>query len=173
MNDFAPDGTFDRIVSIEMFEHMRNYELLLRRVASWLAPDGQLFIHVFAHRETPYLFESRGPADWMSIYFFTGGVMPSFDLYDEFSEDLTIVERWWQDGTHYEKTANAWLKNMDDKIDEVRALFEHTYDAGEAPMWIQRWRVFFMACAEMFGYRDGSEWGVAHFVFQRKKADGN
>ncbi|MGE3182048.1 MAG: cyclopropane-fatty-acyl-phospholipid synthase family protein, partial [Phycisphaerae bacterium] len=171
MNDFQPSAQFDRIVSVEMFEHMRNYERLFRRIASWLMPDGRLFVHIFAHRSTPYLFESQGSHDWMSNHFFSGGIMPSYDLFASFSHDLTLVARWWRDGTHYEKTANAWLRNFDRNRSTIRRIFRQTYGPAQAERWLHRWRAFFMACAEMFGFKNGTEWGVAHYTFVRRSRE--
>ncbi|MEO8382231.1 MAG: cyclopropane-fatty-acyl-phospholipid synthase family protein [Acidobacteriota bacterium] len=166
MRDFSTNETFDRIVSVEMFEHMRNYEELLRRVASWLAPDGTLFVHVFSHERVPYLFEDRGPSDWMARHFFTGGQMPSRDLLPQFQSDLRLLEQWPLDGTHYERTAQAWLANMDAAAKEVREVFARVYGSS-ASRFFAYWRVFFMAVAETWGYDRGREWGVSHYRFGR------
>ncbi len=168
--DFPKAGLsaeFDRVLSIEMFEHMRNYEALLAKVASWLKPGGELFVHVFAHRELAYPFEVRDGSDWMSQYFFTGGLMPSARLLGEFQESLRLVQQWWVDGTHYERTANDWLAGMDARRDEIMAVFRAGYGPAQAAVWFQRWRMFYMAVAELFGYRQGAEWGVAHYRFAR------
>ena len=167
MNAFEPGAQFDRIVSVEMFEHMRNWEALFARVHSWLVPGGRFFMHVFCHRATPYAFEDRDASDWMSRYFFSGGMMPSDELAPRLAGALRLVERWRWDGTHYEKTANAWLANIDDARDAVMPVLERTYGAGQAAHWLQRWRLFFMACAELFGYRGGQEWWVSHYLFER------
>jgi len=160
-------GQFDRVLSIEMFEHMRNYQALLAKVARWLKPGGELFVHVFAHRELAYPFEVRDGSDWMSRHFFTGGLMPSARLLGEFQESLRLAQQWWVDGTHYERTANAWLAGMDARRDEIMAVFRAGYGPALAAVWFQRWRMFYMAVAELFGYRQGSEWGVAHYRFAR------
>jgi cyclopropane-fatty-acyl-phospholipid synthase len=150
-------ASFDRVVSIEMFEHMRNYERLLRRIAAWLAPGGALFVHVFAHRRFAYPFDDNGRSDWMAREFFTGGIMPSVDLLRRFADDLRVAEAWTLDGTHYAKTAEAWYRNLVAQRAPIeRLLGKRRY---------QRWRVFFLACAELFGYRGGSEWCVAHYRF--------
>jgi cyclopropane-fatty-acyl-phospholipid synthase len=166
MRDFATSEVFDRVVSVEMFEHMRNYEELFRRISSWLAPDGELFVHVFSHKRVSYLFEDRGPSDWMARHFFTGGQMPSRDLFPQFQEDLFLHEQWNLDGTHYQQTALAWLANMDAAADEVRAVFAQVYGSS-AKRFFAYWRVFFMAVAETWGYDGGREWGVSHYRFGR------
>jgi cyclopropane-fatty-acyl-phospholipid synthase len=167
MNDLVLDGGFDRVVSIEMFEHMRNYRRLLGRIHDWLAPGGRLFIHIFCHREHPYAFEDRGPSDWMSRHFFSGGIMPSDDLLLHFQDELRLVDRWRWDGRHYERTLNAWLAQMDRERARVRPILEATYGQDQADVWWRRWRVFFMACAELFGYREGQEWWVGHYLLER------
>jgi len=172
MNDFMIDERFDRVVSVEMFEHMRNYESLLARIASWLEDDGLLFVHVFCHREAPYEFETSGPANWMGRHFFTGGIMPSEHLIDEFDHDMRTIERWRWDGTHYEKTAEAWLDNLDrNKDDAVDALARST-GREEARRQFHRWRIFFMACAETFGFRGGAEWFVSHTLLEKSAPTG-
>ncbi len=167
MNVFAPPRTdFDRIVSIEMFEHMRNWQELLRRAATWLRPSGQAFLHVFCHREHAYAFESEGATNWMGRYFFRDGLMPSDDLARHFQADLQVIRQWRVEGRHYQKTCNAWLQRQDAARTTILPLFEQTYGV-EARRWFQRWRMFYMACAELFGYRQGSEWFVSHVLFQR------
>jgi cyclopropane-fatty-acyl-phospholipid synthase len=166
--EFAPaDAAFDRVVSIEMFEHMRNYGALLAKIARWLKPDGQLFVHIFAHQQLAYPFEVKDGSDWMSRYFFTGGLMPSKDLLAEFQDALQLHRQWWVDGTHYERTANDWLAGLDARRAQVLEVFRAAYGAAEAALWVQRWRMFYMAVAELFGYRGGREWGVAHYLFVR------
>jgi cyclopropane-fatty-acyl-phospholipid synthase len=154
-----PAESFDRVVSIEMFEHVRNYEVLLRRIGGWLRASGSLFVHVFAHRRFAYPFEDRGASDWMAREFFTGGLMPSVELLRNFQDDLQIVDEWQLPGTHYARTAEAWHAQLVTARADVEALLgRRAY---------QRWRVFFLACAELFGYRHGREWIVAHYRFAR------
>ena len=166
MNSFEAQRRFDRIVSVEMFEHMRNWRSLFARLSQWLQPDGRFFMHVFCHRTTPYAFIDNGPADWMSRYFFSGGMMPSDELALRFQDDLRCLRRWRWDGRHYERTANAWLANLDRNRAQALEVLAATYGPGEASRWLQRWRIFFMACAELFGYRDGQEWWVSHYLFE-------
>jgi cyclopropane-fatty-acyl-phospholipid synthase len=168
MNEFAADGRYDRIVSVEMFEHMRNWPALFARIAEWLRADGQFFMHVFCHRSVPYAFSSDGPDDWMGRYFFSGGMMPSDELPLRFQEALQLRERWRWDGRHYERTANAWLANMDAHRAAIWPILEQVYGAAEAARWWMRWRLFFMACAELFGYEGGQQWWVGHYLFERR-----
>jgi cyclopropane-fatty-acyl-phospholipid synthase len=154
-----PTRAFDRVVSIEMFEHMRNYRALLRRIAGWLRPDGALFVHVFAHHQYAYLFEDDGASDWMAREFFTGGVMPNLALLRHFQDDLAITDEWQLDGTHYARTAEAWYANLMAQRAAVLGIL------GD-PRKLERWRVFFLACAELFGYRGGREWLVAHYLLR-------
>lgn len=169
MNDFATEQVFDRVVSVEMFEHMRNWRALFRRVHEWLRPGGRFLMHVFCHRSTPYLFEDEGPTDWMGRYFFSGGLMPSDDLPLRFQADLRLLRRWRWDGRHYERTLNTWLANMDARRAEVMPILARTYGAAQAELWWQRWRIFFMACAELFGFERGQQWWVSHYLFERPR----
>jgi cyclopropane-fatty-acyl-phospholipid synthase len=157
---------FDRVVSVEMFEHLRNWPEMFRRLAGWLEPRGRFFLHVFVHRGTPYSFEARGASDWMARHFFAGGMMPSDDLALRFQDDLSLVARWRWDGTHYARTAEAWLENMDRHREPVTAILAQTYGAERAALWWTRWRLFFMSCAELFGHDQGREWWVAHYLFE-------
>ncbi|MCW0378798.1 Trans-aconitate 2-methyltransferase [Xanthomonas sacchari] len=162
-----PTESYDRVVSIEMFEHMRNYRELLKRVSHWLVPGGRLFVHIFCHRDLAYPFEVQGEDNWMGRHFFTGGLMPAADTLLQFQDDLAIERRWLLSGQHYEKTANAWLHNQDRHRDTLMPVLQATYGA-DAKIWWQRWRMFWMACAELFGYEQGQQWGVAHYRFVRR-----
>ena len=170
MRDFTTDEEFDRVVSVEMFEHMRNYELLMRRISNWLTPEGKLFVHIFCHRELSYLFETEGASNWMGRHFFTGGIMPSDDLLLNFQDDLAIEDRWQVNGMHYANTCEAWLRQLDDNRPQVNSLFESLVETRHARVAVQRWRMFFMACAELFKYGGGNEWYVAHYLFQNQPA---
>ena len=167
MNAFQAPQTYDRIVSVEMFEHMRNWQNLYRRVHEWLKPGGKFFKHIFVHRLTPYAFDVRGEDDWMSEHFFSGGMMPSDDLPLRFQDQLKLLNLWRWDGTHYEKTANAWLKNMDVHQAEITPILADTYGKDNVEMWRNRWRIFYLACAELFGLKNGQEWWVTHYLFER------
>jgi cyclopropane-fatty-acyl-phospholipid synthase len=161
-------ASFDRCVSVEMFEHMRNYDTLLARIAGWLAPGGKLFVHVFCHRYLMYPFETAGEDDWMGRHFFTGGLMPAADTLLHFQQAVVLEERWLLPGTHYARTAEHWLANQDTHREEVLHVLTGAYGAAEGRLWHQRWRMFWMACAELFAYRDGSEWLVAHYRFVKR-----
>jgi cyclopropane-fatty-acyl-phospholipid synthase len=175
VNDLVLADRFDRVVSVEMFEHMRNYAGLLRTIRRWMRPEGKLFVHIFCHREHAYPYEVEGRDDWIARYFFTGGTMPSFGLLGGFDEDLTIEDRWAVDGRHYSRTARAWRDNLESRRDEIVRLFRVTY-GRDAARWYHRWRLFFLACEELFGYRDGNEWLVGHYRFAPsagEKTDGD
>ncbi|MSR59304.1 MAG: class I SAM-dependent methyltransferase [Planctomycetaceae bacterium] len=167
MNQFttAPQR-FDRVVSVEMFEHMRNYERLLERIASWLRPEGKLFVHHFCHQTLAYPYETDGDANWMGRYFFTGGLMPSENMLRQFDRHMTVVEQWRWDGTHYQRTSEAWLANLDVHRHQVLPILVATYGRDEARRWFHRWRLFFLAVAELFGYANGTEWFVSHSLLQ-------
>ena len=168
INEFDTEQRFDRVVSVEMFEHLRNWPQAFSRVARWLNADGRFFMHVFAHREAPYAFVERDASDWMSKHFFSGGMMPSDDLALHCQDDLRLLKRWRWDGTHYQRTSEAWLRNMDDQRDTLMPLFEQTYGREDAGVWWMRWRLFFMSVAELFGYNDGQQWWVSHYLFQKR-----
>ncbi len=163
------DQRFDRVVSVEMFEHLRNWPEMFRRVAGWLEPGGRFFMHVFVHRQTPYAFEARDGSDWMARHFFSGGMMPSDDLALRFQDDLMLRARWRWDGTHYARTAEAWLANMDARRQAVMPILAQTYGAERAGLWWMRWRLFFMSCAELFGHDRGREWFVSHYLFEPRR----
>ena len=163
MNAFEAPGTFDRVVSVEMFEHMRNWRALLANVRRWLRDEGRLFVHIFTHRDRAYLYEVRDASDWMAAHFFTGGIMPSDDLLYAFEDQFAVEHHWRMPGTHYQRTAEAWLARMDAARAPLAPLFDAVYGA-EAGIWWQRWRVFFMACAELWGWDEGREWLVSHYL---------
>lgn len=167
MNTFQILQQFDRVVSVEMFEHMRNYKLLLNKVSGFLKDNGKLFVHIFTHETLAYKFEVKDETDWMSKYFFTGGIMPSNHLLTYFNDDLTIDKLWVVNGMNYSKTSEAWLSNMDKHEKEIMPLFEQTYGKDQAVKWWGYWRLFYIACAELFGYRNGNEWMVCHYLFKK------
>ena len=162
-------GLFDRVVSVEMFEHLRNYGTLFNRIAGALKTDGKLFCHIFTHDKFAYHFEAEGEDNWMGRYFFTGGQMPSRDLLHYFQADLKLQSQWSWDGTHYARTSDHWLANLDRHLPEVRRVFRATYGGLEADRWVQRWRMFFLACSELFGYAGGTEWYVSHYLFGKRE----
>ena len=167
MNDFHIDQTFHRVVSVEMFEHMRNWEKLLARIATWLKPGGKLFLHIFTHRKFTYLFEDEGDENWLGRYFFTAGLMASHDLLFSFQKDLTVEDHWRLNGMHYKETADAWLSNLDSRRDQILPIVAETYGQDQAVRWFQRWRIFFLACSELWGYGNGEEWLVSHYRLTR------
>jgi cyclopropane-fatty-acyl-phospholipid synthase len=164
--DTAP-AQFDRVVSIEMFEHLKNYQRLFANIARWLRPGGLLFTHIFTHSRLSYHFVARDASDWMSRHFFTGGQMPAHDLLLQFQDDLQLVADWRVNGTHYQRTAEHWLKNMDAHRAEILPLFAETYGAAHAEKWWAYWRVFYLSCAELWGYHHGEEWLVSHYLFKK------
>ncbi len=172
MNAFAPGhpidaASFDRVLSVEMFEHMRNYQWLMEKIAAFLKPEGKLFVHIFTHTRYAYLFEVKADNDWMSKYFFTGGIMPSDHLLLYFPDHLTIEQHWQVSGMHYALTAEAWLRNMDSHQAGIMPVFEGVYGKDESVKWWAYWRLFFLACAELWSYRDGKEWIVSHYLFRK------
>lgn len=167
VNSLQLEEQFDRVVSVEMFEHMRNYQSLMHNISQWLTPGGYLFVHLFCHRDLLYPFETDGSKNWMGRYFFTGGQMPSADTLSHFQQDLQLKKQWEVSGTHYELTALAWLANLDERREEVLATLGSVYGHQQAAVWLQRWRMFFMSCAELFGYKQGREWFVCHYRFER------
>jgi cyclopropane-fatty-acyl-phospholipid synthase len=164
MNDFRAEEKYDRVVSVEMFEHMRNYRQLLSRIARFLHPGGRLFLHIFVHRRFAYPFVPRDSTDWMARHFFSGGMMPSADLLHHFPEHFRIERQWDVSGIHYRKTAEAWLKNHEAHRAEIEELFESTYGRNQGRRWWNRWRIFFLSCSELWGYRGGAEWFVGHYL---------
>lgn len=160
---------FDRVMSIEMMEHLRNYDLFFKALSPSMKDDGKLFIHIFTHKEVPYFFETEGEENWMGKYFFSGGQMPCRDLFDEFKNDLIVEKKWDWSGNHYSKTLEAWLDNTDQEKQEVLSMFKKTYGEGSEVVWYNRWRVFFMSCSELFKYNNGEEWGVTHYLMSKNK----
>jgi len=161
---FDPGRRFDRVVSVEMLEHVRNYRELFARMSAWLAPGGRAFVHVFSHRRFAYAFSAEDPRDWMGSRFFSGGQMPAHDLFLQFGDDLATVERWWVGGEHYARTLEAWLRRYDENAAAIRPLLAQTYGAAAASDRQVDWRLFLLACAETFAYEGGRAWGVSHYL---------
>ncbi len=168
INDFSCESRFHRVVSIEMFEHMRNYEALMDKIADFLLPNGRLFVHIFTHKSTPYAYEVRNDNDWMSRHFFSGGTMPSQDLLHYFSRKYSLERQWAVSGLHYQKTLEAWLQRMDEKKSTIMPIMAEIEGDDHALKWWVYWRTFFMACAEFFAFRGGDEWYVSHYLFEKK-----
>jgi cyclopropane-fatty-acyl-phospholipid synthase len=162
MNVFEPEREFDRIVSVEMFEHMTNWRPLLTRVKSWLAPGGRFFMHIFTHRAGAYLFDRTDREDWMAQHFFTGEVMPSHHLIRQYADLFEVEKEWRWSGVHYQRTALDWLGNFDAHRNAIEAVLCDVY-GQDTTLWMRRWRRFFLATAGLFGYAGGSEWGVSHY----------
>ena len=167
INDFQIDKLFNRVISVEMFEHMRNYEMLFDKIHKMLKPNGELFIHIFSHYKTAYLFEVKDERDWMAKYFFTGGIMPNDHLLLYFAKNFDLNNHWVVNGEHYKKTARAWLENMDNNKENIMKLFKKTYGKEYALKWFSYWRIFFMSCEELWGYENGNEWFVSHYLFKK------
>ena len=168
MNDFDTQEGFDRIVSVEMFEHMRNYEKLLAKVASWMNPGGFLFIHIFSHTKFAYPYVEENDSDWIARHFFSGGIMPSDNLLLYFQKDVRIADHWRVGGRHYQKTCEAWLQKMDSNRPAILKIFEKIYGNDQIMKFWAYWRIFFMSCAELFGYAQGNEWIVSHYLFEKQ-----
>ncbi|MFJ6323346.1 MULTISPECIES: SAM-dependent methyltransferase [unclassified Rhizobium] len=163
MNDFMTDARFDRVVSVEMFEHMSNWRMLFERVRGWVKPDGKLFLHVFTHKNRSYRFDHDDPADWIAHHFFTGGIMPAYDLPHRFGDLFQVDQEWRWSGTHYRSTALDWLANFDREIDRIQPILAAVY-GKDASLWQRRWRLFFLATAGLFGHDNGEVWGVGHYL---------
>ena len=164
INSFVPRKVYDRIVSVEMMEHVRNHQELFSQLKSWLHTSGKIFVHIFTHRSQTYLFEDKNSKDWMSRYFFTGGIMPSADLLPTAALGFNEEARWFVNGQHYSRTLEAWLQKQDLQSNEVLRSLQPCY-GKHTKLWLQRWRIFYMACSELFAYKDGHEWCVTHYRF--------
>ena len=168
INDFQSVAKFDRVVSVEMFEHVRNHKLLMERISRWLTPEGKLLVHIFCHRELTYPFQDDSKSDWMSRYFFSGGIMPAQDLLLRYQDNLESEQTWTWNGTHYKRTADSWLANMDANKHRIMPVLRSTYGQKDALRWFNRWRMFYLACSELFGFNDGNEWMVGHYLFRNR-----
>ncbi|MFH1303068.1 MAG: cyclopropane-fatty-acyl-phospholipid synthase family protein [Planctomycetota bacterium] len=166
MNNFTTSQKYDRVMSVEMFEHMRNYEILLNRIAGWLTDAGKLFVHIFCHRQFVYEFNDQNADDWMARHFFTGGIMPSEDLLSHFNDHMRVEKQWRWDGLHYQRTAEAWLNKLDQKRNQILPILAATYGEEQAKRWWMRWRLFFLAVAELFACQDGEQWYVSHYLLE-------
>lgn len=167
MPDEVLEQGFDRVISIEMFEHMKNYAALLNKISGWMKPEARLFVHIFVHKLLAYHFEDKNRDDWMTRYFFSGGTMPSENLLLNFQDDLKVAKQWWVSGKHYEKTSNHWLENLDSRRERIERALKPCY-GEQTQVWIQRWRMFYMAVAELFGMDGGNQWGVGHYLFVKR-----
>jgi cyclopropane-fatty-acyl-phospholipid synthase len=167
INNFKTEAKFDRIVSVEMFEHMRNYQKLMQKIDNFLLAEGKLFVHIFSHKFYPFVYQNQKKSDWMSRYFFSGGTMPSQDLLHYFSGNFNLEKQWALSGSHYQKTLEAWLENMDQKKDEIYPILESTYGGEAAEKWWNYWRLFFISSAEFFGYNGGNDWFISHYLFKK------
>ncbi|MES2198059.1 MAG: cyclopropane-fatty-acyl-phospholipid synthase family protein [Pseudomonadota bacterium] len=162
INGFEPGRQFDRIVSVEMFEHIMNWRELMLRLRSWLNPNGRFFMHIFTHRAGAYWFDRAKGEDWVAPHFFSGGMMPSHHLIRQYADLFEVEKEWRWSGTHYQRTALDWLANFDARHDEIEAILRGVY-GSDTPLWMRRWRWFLLATSGLFGYAEGSEWGVSHY----------
>ena len=165
VNNLDLDNKFDRIVSIEMFEHLRNYKLILNSLNSLLKPDGRLFVHIFCHKELTYFYEIKNNYDWMTKYFFEGGIMPSQDIFKYFDDKLEVINQWDVNGNHYAKTCKAWLNNHYKNKDKILDIFDKHYDKPK--IWFNRWRIFFLSCETFFAINNGKEYFVSHYLLKK------
>ncbi|NCG13340.1 MAG: methyltransferase domain-containing protein [Planctomycetia bacterium] len=167
MNDFEPEGQFDRIISIEMFEHMKNWELLIGKLENVMTENAKLFLHVFSHRIYAYHFLKENDDEWMAQHFFSGGMMPSHHIFDRLDVPLSLESSWFVNGTHYQRTSDHWLEHMNTRKAEIMPILQSTYGSRLAKVWFQRWKIFFIACSELFGYQNCQQWGVSHFLLKK------
>ncbi|ATH07112.1 SAM-dependent methyltransferase [Halobacteriovorax marinus] len=167
INEFQISEKFDRVVSIEMFEHVRNYRPLFANISNWLKDDGKLFIHIFCHKDATYFFETEGDDNWMGKYFFTGGIMPSFDLFERVQDSMKLSQKWKINGQNYQRTSEDWFNKMEENSSTIMNLMKETYGEDQAKQWFNRWKIFFASCAELFGHNNGNEWFVGHYLFEK------